>query len=103
LRVDHTPKSADPAVNYWPGGPDETVATLSDGTKVKTRMLRMRACTEKDAKNKMCRGHLKRFFDLNEEVTRLYGKRAEIYRCERCHTLYLPNPAEQPRTQTLSW
>ena len=89
--------------NYWPGGPDESLATLSNGIKVKRRMLRMRACTEKDAKGKMCRGHLKRWFTPGEEVLRLVGSNAEIYRCERCHTVYLPNPEEQPRTQTLAW
>jgi hypothetical protein len=89
--------------NYWPGGKDEVLATLATGIKVKRRMLRMRACTEKDAKGKMCRGHLKRWFDVSDEVKSLYGADVEAYRCERCHTVYLPNPQEAPRTQTLAW
>jgi len=93
----------DPSANYWPGGKDELLAPLSDGTKVKRRMLRMRACTEKDAKGKICRGHIKRWFDSTDELKRLYGSTTEIYRCERCKTIYLPNPDEAPRTQTLAW
>jgi hypothetical protein len=89
--------------NYWPGGKDEILGTLANGTKVKVRMLSMRACTEKDAKNKMCRGHLKRWFDQPDEVRQFAGKCAEVYRCERCHTIYLPNVEERPRTQTLAW
>lgn len=79
------------------------VATLADGTKVKVRKLRMRACNEKDAKNNICAGHLKRWYFFGEEVKAKYGEKAEIYRCEHCKTLYLPNPDEQPRTETLAW
>jgi hypothetical protein len=81
----------------------QVVDTLSDGTKVKIRIPRMRACDERDAKNKICAGHLKRWYFFGEEVARKYGKDAEIYRCEHCKTLYLPNPEEQPRTRTLSY
>lgn len=94
---------ADPRTNYWPGGDDRVIAVLSNGVKVKRRMLRMRACTEKDAKGKMCRGHIKRWFDATAEVTKLADASGEVYRCERCKTIYLPNPAEAPRTQTLAW
>jgi len=85
--------------------PPETpvVATLSDGTKVKRRMLRMRACNEKDEKGKICAGHLKRWYFFGEEVTRLFGQDAEIYRCEHCRTLYLPNEEEEPISGTLAW
>ena len=94
----------DPRTNYWPGGDDQLITTLPNGIKVKRRMLRMRACTEKDAKGKMCRGHIKRWFDAPPEVLNLAGNiGGEIYRCERCKTIYLPNPAEAPRTQTLAW
>lgn len=89
--------------NYWPGGADEVVSTLSNGTKVKRRMLRMRACTEKDAKGKICRGHIKRWFGATAELKALFGPAVETYRCERCNTIYLPNPEEAPRTRTLSW
>lgn len=81
----------------------EIVATLSDGAKVKQRKLRMRACDEKDEKGKLCVGHLKRWYFFGEEVKRQYGPEAEIYRCEKCKTLYLPNPEETPRTGTLCW
>ena len=81
----------------------ELVATLSGGVKVKRRIPRMRACNEKDEKGKLCAGHLKRWYFFGEEVQRLFGKDAEIYRCERCKTLYLPNPEEEPRTGTLAW
>ncbi len=100
--MDHPRGAADTSRNYWPGGPDEVIDTLSNGIKVKRRMLRMRACTEKDAKGKMCRGHLKHWFTPTEEVRQKFGQ-GDIYRCERCKTVYLPNPAEAPRTQTLEW
>jgi hypothetical protein len=81
----------------------ELVATLSDGTRVKRRLPRMRACLEKDDKGKLCAGHLKRWYFFGDEIRKLYGPDAEIYRCERCKTLYLPNPEEEPRTGTLAY
>ena len=81
----------------------QLVDTLSDGTKVKVRIPRMRACDEKNDKGKICAGHLKRWFFYGEELERKYGKDAEIYRCEHCRTIYLPNPEEAPRSGTLSW
>ena len=81
----------------------ELVDTLSDGTKVKRRVPRMRACNEKDAKGKLCAGHLKRWFFFGDEVKQKFGPEVEIYRCEHCKTLYLPSLEEQPRTGTLSW
>jgi hypothetical protein len=79
------------------------VGTLSDGTLVKERLLRMRACNQKDAKGKLCAGHLKRWYFFGDEVKQRFGPNVEIYRCERCKTLYLPNPAEPARTGTLSY
>jgi hypothetical protein len=81
----------------------ELLDTLSDGTKVKQRIPRMRACNEKDEKGKLCAGHLKRWYFFGEEVANKFGKDVEIYRCEHCKTLYLPSPEEQPRTGTLSY
>jgi hypothetical protein len=82
----------------------ELVDTLSDGTKVKRRIPRMRACSEKDAKGKLCAGHLKRWYFFGDEVKqKCGGPNAEIYRCEHCKTLYLPAAEEEPRTGTLSW
>ena len=84
--------------------PDSDVLmTLSDGAKVKRRLLRMRACNERNAKGKLCAGHLKRWFKLTEAAKRQFGANVELYRCERCHTIYLPNAEEQPRTAILSW
>ena len=86
-----------------PVPPARVVATLENGTLVKERIPRMRACDQRNDKGKACQGHLKRYFDFTPEVIQKFGKNAEIYRCERCKTLYLPNPNEQPRTGTLSW
>jgi hypothetical protein len=83
--------------------PSDVIATLGDGAKVKQRLPRMRACNEKNAKGKLCAGHLKRWFHLSEEAIQKFGAQAELYRCERCHTIYLPNPDEAPRTRTLAW
>jgi hypothetical protein len=79
------------------------VGALDDGTKIKQRAPRMRACNEKDAKGKLCAGHLKRWFFFGEEVKQRFGANAEIYRCENCRALYLPNPAEAPRSGTLAF
>ena len=64
----------------------------------------------KDDKGKICAGHLKRWFYVTDrieqacgDVKAAYGPQAEIYRCEHCKTLYLPNPEEEPRTGTLSF
>lgn len=81
----------------------ELVDTLSDGTKVFRRAPRMRACSQKDDKGKLCAGHLKRWYFFGDEVKQKYGADAEIYRCEHCKTLYLPNQDEQPRTGTLAY
>jgi hypothetical protein len=69
--------------------------------KVKVKKLGQRACNEKDAKNKLCNGHLKRWYyneDVKEQacgdIERAWGKDAEVYRCEHCKTLYLPNPED---------
>ncbi len=77
--------------------------TLSDGTKVKRRVPRQRACNNPGENNNICRGHLKRWDEFGDEVRLKFGKDPEIYRCERCHTLYLPNETEPPRTRTLAY
>jgi len=71
--------------------------------KVKTRLPFQRACNEKDEKGKLCAGHLKRWYHYGEEIKRLYGENAEIYRCEYCHTLYLPAPGFDSRSGTLQF
>lgn len=72
--------------------------------KVKTKLAFQRACNEKDTKGKICAGHLKRWAywrDVLEQecgdVEREWGRGREVYRCEHCKTLYLPNPDEPRR------
>ena len=67
--------------------------------KVKLKKPGQRSCNEKDDKGKLCGGHLKRWFYMADvveqgcgDVAKAYGPNAEIYRCEHCKTLYLPNP-----------
>jgi len=70
---------------------------------VKTRKPRQRACNEINDKGKICAGHLKRWYFYAMDFGARFGPDAEIYRCEKCHTVYLPNPEEAPRTATLAW
>lgn len=81
----------------------ELLATLPSGQKVKRRTLHMRACNEKDEKGKLCCGHLKRWFGFGDEIKKQFGENVEVYRCEHCKTLYLPNPSEEQRTEILSF
>lgn len=69
--------------------------------KVKVKKLGQRSCNEKDAKGKFCGGHLKRWFYVTDvleqecgDVQKAWGRDAEVYRCEHCKTLYLPNADE---------
>jgi len=78
------------------------IATLSDGTKVKMRKPRQRACNEPDGK-KICAGHLKRWYEYGDEVKKMLSGGDEVYRCEHCQTLYIPNSEEVPRTGTLAY
>lgn len=65
--------------------------TLNTETlKIKEKKPGQRACDEKDEKGKFCVGHLKRWTTPSEEAVRAFGKNADIYRCERCHTIYRP-------------
>ncbi len=86
-----------------PKHPAELVTTLSGGAKVKRRFPRMRCCDEKDEKGKLCAGHLKRWYFFGDEIKQQFGADAEIYRCENCKTLYLPDTSEEPRTGTLRY
>ena len=81
----------------------EFLEKLSDGTRVKRRLLRMRACNEKDEKGKLCAGHLKRWYEYPAEIEALVGKGAEIYRCEFCKVLYRPDPKQQPNSYTVRY
>ncbi len=67
--------------------------------KVKFKQPMQRACNERNAKGKICGGHLKRWSyvsDVKEQacgdVMAAWGRGVEVYRCEHCKTLYLPNP-----------
>ena len=83
--------------------PSELVDTLPSGVKIKRRVPRMRACDEKNEKGKLCAGHLKRWYHLSFEAEQRLGAGAEVYRCERCRTIYLPHPDEVARSGTLAW
>lgn len=77
--------------------------TAAETPKVKTRKPKQRACDEKDAKGKLCAGHLKRWFEYPAETEALVGKNAEIYRCEFCQTLYRPDPKQLPNSYTVRY
>ncbi len=86
---------------------DETPAQLPKH-KVKYKMPLQRACNEKDEKGKLCGGHLKRWFYMADviekgcgDVRQAYGDNGEVYRCEHCKTLYLPN-TEEPRGKNVA-
>ncbi len=77
------------------------ITTLSDGTKVKRQLPKQRVCNEKDEKGKLCAGHLKRWYFYPPEVGEQFG--SEIYRCEHCKTLYVPDGSGEPRSSTLRY
>lgn len=86
--------------------------------KIKEKRPGQRACNERDEKGQLCVGHLKRWYTPSLDAVKaipsmaaayqeLLGKRRtaekalhevgrtmELYRCERCHTLYLPAPQD---------
>jgi hypothetical protein len=70
---------------------------------IKTRFPYQRSCNEKDAKGKLCAGHLKRWYGFGDDIKAKYGANAEIYRCEYCQTLYLPAPGYETRSGTLQF
>ena len=72
--------------------------------KIKIRKHKQRSCDEKDAKGKLCAGHLKRWYDYPPEIAALVGgPHLEIYRCEFCKTLYRPDPEQLPQSYTLRY
>src|SRR5271170_5856236 len=68
--------------------------TAPAAPKIKAKKAMQRACDEKDAKGKLCCGHLKRWYDYPKEIEALVGRKAEIYRCEFCQTLYKPDTSQ---------
>jgi hypothetical protein len=71
--------------------------------RIKEKRPTQRACDEKNEKGKICCGHLKRWYDYPPEIEKLIGKKAEIYRCEFCQTLYKPDLAEMAHSYTLRY
>lgn len=94
--------AAPPAAAATPSAP-AAAETAPAEVKIKVRKPKQRACDEKDAKGKLCGGHLKRWYDYPKEVEKKIGKRAEIYRCEFCKTLYKPDPKQMPHSFTLRY
>ena len=102
------PQNAAPAAP--PPAPPATAAPAAPAAaappaeqKIKVRKPRQRSCDEKDAKGKLCAGHLKRWYDYPKEIQAKIGKDAEIYRCEFCKTLYKPDPKQMPHSFTLRY
>lgn len=102
-----TPASAPAAVASTAAAPAASaVATEPEAPappKVKPKKATQRACDEKDAKGKLCCGHLKRWYDYPKEIEALVGKQAEIYRCEFCQTIYKPDRSKTPHSYTLRY
>jgi hypothetical protein len=86
-----------------PQAPAAAATVESAPPKVKIRKHKQRSCDERDAKGKVCAGHLKRWYDYPPEVAALIGPKAEIYRCEFCKTLYRPDPEQLPHSFTLRY
>jgi hypothetical protein len=93
------PPPAPPAVAAAPA----VAETAPQEIKIKVRKPKQRSCDEKDAKGKLCAGHLKRWYDYPKDVQDKIGKEAEIYRCEFCKTLYKPDPKQMPHSFTLRY
>lgn len=94
-----------PAVPPTPAAPAAAaIAEPAAPPKVKVRKHKQRSCDEKDAKGKLCAGHLKRWYDYPQEIAALVGgPKVEIYRCEFCKTLYRPDPDQPPHSLTLRY
>jgi hypothetical protein len=100
--VPATTPAAAPAVAAKPAAPVVAAPEETGPPKVKVRAPRQRSCDEKDAKGKLCCGHLKRYYDYPKEIAALVGgPMVEVYRCEFCKTLYKPNMAEMSQSYTL--
>ncbi len=90
-----------PAPKNPEGQPSEPQVEQLPRHTVKLKKPLQRSCNVKDEKNKICGGHLKRWFyetDIIEQecgdALHAWGPKREVYRCEHCKTLYLPNPAD---------
>jgi hypothetical protein len=97
------PPPAPPATPPAAAGAPAAAEVAPTEQKIKVRKPKQRSCDEKDAKGKLCAGHLKRWYDYPKEVQAKIGKDAEIYRCEFCKTLYKPDPKQMPHSFTLRY
>jgi len=107
------PAAAAPSAPAPPSAPAATGATAAatavaepaapEAPKVKPKKATQRACDEKDAKGKLCCGHLKRWYDYPKEIEALVGGKVEVYRCEFCKTLYTPDRSQPPHSYTLRY
>lgn len=92
-----------------PASATEQTSTAATATtevappKIKIRKHKQRSCDERDAKGKLCAGHLKRWYDYPEIAALIGGPTVEIYRCEFCKTLYRPDPEQLPHSFTLRY
>jgi hypothetical protein len=86
-----------------PAAAAAAVAAEDAPPKVKVRKHRQRSCDERDAKGKLCAGHLKHWYDYPKDIAALVGPKSEIYRCEFCKTLYRPDPAQLPNSYTVRY
>src|SRR5580693_4972290 len=94
------PAAAAPAASPAAPAAPVPVAEPSRPPKIKIKRPPQRACDERDAKNKLCCGHLKRWYDYPKEIEALIGVKAEVYRCEFCKTLYKPDRSVAPHSYT---
>jgi hypothetical protein len=105
-----SPAAPPAAPNAAPAPPSALVAATAvaepaapEAPKVKPKKSTQRACDEKDAKGKLCCGHLKRWYDYPKEIEALVGGKVEVYRCEFCKTLYTPDRSQPPHSYTLRY
>jgi len=104
------PQSAGPQGTPSPAAPPPPAAAAAapaesgpQELKIKVRKPKQRSCDEKNAKGKLCAGHLKRWYDYPKPIEARIGTDAEIYRCEFCKTLYRPDPKQMPNSFTLRY
>jgi len=104
------PPATAPSAPASPPAPATTAAATAvaepaapEAPKVKPKKATQRACDEKDAKGKLCCGHLKRWYDYPKEIEALVGGKVEVYRCEFCKTLYTPDRSQPPHSYTLRY
>ncbi len=69
-----TPPAAPPPAAAKPPAAAPVAESAPPEQKIKVRKPRQRSCDEKDAKGKLCAGHLKRWYDYPKEVEAKIGK-----------------------------